>query len=302
MIRVRSLALAASLLAACGGAQEPGPSRLVLGAECPAGTSWDGSGCSPKEKPIAAGPALCPDGRAPDRGECPPVEDAEEPPEVERPPLHHLRDPRPHVHKPRSASLLKTEIRQLKALFEVTPRESPERPLILRRLADDNAELAWAAPREAESARSQAIQYYNMLATSYKTHCSSPPSKRCADEVLYLMGLEQELLGRLDEARKSYLALVQSFPQSTYVPYTYFAFGEHFFKEAMEQDRSKLPMAKQIYEKVTQFPDSPIVPEAMLRLAQIADAEGDVVTAEQHRKRAAAMRPAPVEPSPAPRQ
>jgi TolA-binding protein len=223
--------------------------------------------------------------------------------EVGRPPLQVERDPRPFVHKPRGASLLKAEIQQLKALLELTPRESTERPRIIRRLADVNAELAWAAPRESESARIAAIQYYTMLAKQHKDHCGSPPGKKCADEALYFMALEWELFDKPEEARKSYLSLVQHYPQSIYVPYAYFAFGELFFKEAMRQDLSKLSMARQIYEKVIQFRDSPIAAHATLRLAEIAEAEGKKEEAEQHRKRAAAMRPqgAPGEPNPAPR-
>lgn len=218
-------------------------------------------------------------------------------------PPHWLsRDPRRGVHKPRPARLLKTEIHQLKMLFEATPREAPDRRPILRRLADDSAELAWAAPSESEKARAQAIHYYVMLTEENKSNCPSTEMQKCrADEALYFLALELELIGKINDARKSYFELIRSFPQSDYIPYAYFAFGELYFKEGMEGDRSKLPMAKKLYDKILQFARSPITVETTLRLADIAEAEGDKATAEQHRKHAATMRRAPVEPNPAPR-
>jgi hypothetical protein len=300
-LKLRSLAVVASLLTACGGgAQEPGPSRLVLGAECPAGSSWDGSRCSSKRAVVAT--ETCPDGRAPDRGECPPPREEEPRTESapEPPPLYRARDLRPRVHEPRPASLLKVEIQQLNGLLEVTAKESPERPLIIRRIADTYAELAWAAPREAEAARTKATTYYNTIVIDYRNHCASPPSKRCADEVIYYLALEWELLGKLDVARNTYLLLIQSFPQSDFIPYAYFSFGEFFFKEGTERDPSKLPLAEQLYDRVLQFPNSPIAPEAALRQAQIAEAMGDLAKAEQYRKRGEALKASIARRSPAP--
>jgi TolA-binding protein len=198
---------------------------------------------------------------------------------------------------------LRVEIQQLKGLLELTSKESPERPRILRRLAENYTELAWAAPRESESARTYASQYYTTLVKEHRTHCAAPPEKGCADEALYYLGLELELLGNYDMARKNYFMLVRDFPQSTFVPYAYFAFGELFFSEGMKGDPSKLPLAEQAYEKVTQFTDSPVAPEALLRLAQMADAAGDVAKAERYRTRASTMMPAyaPAPPSPTPR-
>ena len=306
--RARCLSLAASLLVACGGgAQEPpgGTSRLVLGAECPPGSAWDGSRCAPKPLPSVAAQGICPDGSAPDRGECPPASATEDPSEgaeiPPRPPLYSTRDLRSHAHKQRGASLLKVEIQQLKALLELTPRDSPDRPHVLRRLAEVHAELAWAAPKGARSARTSAIQYYEMLHSDHRTFCASPPSTRC-DEVLYYIGLENELLGDMDKARRSYLSLVRDHPQSPLVPYAYFAFGEYFFMES-KSDPSKLPLAEQVYEKVLQYGDSPIAPEAMSRLAEIAEAQGDAAKAQKYRARGAMKIPssAPVEEAPPPR-
>jgi TolA-binding protein len=59
-------------------------------------------------------------------------------------------------------------------------------------------------------------------------------------------------------------------------------------------------MAEQIYQKASEFPDSPIASEAVLRLAEIAEATGDTAKAQKHRKRAATMIPSGA-PADAPR-
>ncbi len=59
--------------------------------------------------------------------------------------------------------------------------------------------------------------------------------------------------GRLDEARRGYFEIIKQYPQSPLVPYAYLAFGDIFLREA-EGDPSKLPLARQAYQKVVAYP------------------------------------------------
>ena len=194
-----------------------------------------------------------------------------------------MRDPRRSRLQPRALALIVTEIQQLEALKSVTEPSSPDHPMLLRRLAEDYAELEIAgAPdaRKVEAARAGAIRAYRELVT---THGATYPR---VDEVRYFLGWEYELGGDLPDARRTYFELITQSPASRYVPLSYFAFGEAFFREA-EADASKLELAKQAYLKVATFPppDSPAFGWAWIRLGQVADKQGDreAATTAYHR-------------------
>ena len=67
-------------------------------------------------------------------------------------------------------------------------------------------------------------------------------------------GRELELSGDLGGARRAYLELIVTTPQSPLVPYAYLAFGDLFFDEAEHDDPTKLPPAQQAYQKVVSYP------------------------------------------------
>ncbi|MDI1446121.1 tetratricopeptide repeat protein [Polyangium sp. 6x1] len=73
------------------------------------------------------------------------------------------------------------------------------------------------------------------------------------DAALYAEALAAERSGKMNEARKGYLKLIQQYPQSPYIPLVYFAFGELFFREA-QKDPSKSALAKQSYMEVVKYP------------------------------------------------
>jgi len=201
------------------------------------------------------------------------------------------RDERRNRLAARSRQLLITEIQGLESLFASTPKNAPDRPKLMRRLAEGYVELESAAFRDktensikadeakrknpkgekafrAEAAkadkilvasRQQAIKYYTLLKNGYSKWCQSTnaqdPTKStgCTDEVLYYLAYEYEQANQLDQARKVYFELIQNWPQSKFIPNAYLAFGELFFNEA-QGDPSKWQLAEQSYIEVTKYP------------------------------------------------
>ena len=188
------------------------------------------------------------------------------------------RDARPNRNDARARPLLVAEIQWLEGLFDSTPRTAPDRPKLMRRLAEDYVELESAAYRdkvEAETsagearrkkddkkaaaskaeaakadkiltaARQAAIKYYAKLKDEHPKCCESTSSADpvkstgCVDEVLYHLAYEHEQANQLDQARKVYLELIQAFPKSKYLPNAYLAFGELFFNEAQGDPSSR---------------------------------------------------------------
>lgn len=279
---------------------------------CAPGSFQDGNECLPV-KPE------CPPGAAPHEGGCAgtavarePDPPASTPPAAAAPPdLDVDLDGRRIRLQPRSRKLLVTEVQGLESLFKVTPKDSSDRPRLMRRLAEEYVELAAAAVRDGqtggeeearkakkieEAARLAAIKYYQGLAREYPRFCASasPASARgstgCADEALYYLGSEYIRVGQLDMARKAFLELVRSFPDSSFLGHAYFQFGEMFLEEA-RQDPSKRDLAEKTYQKVLQLPGSPLVPWALFRLAQIHDAAGEAAKAAEMRSKVAKDHP-----------
>jgi TolA-binding protein len=173
----------------------------------------------------------------------------------------------------RREGLLITEIQGLETLVASTPPRSPDRPGLLKRLADTYVELeassfrkkiesgsgpaAAKAEKVEKAARQAAIKYYGQLKGQYPGWCQvvapGAAPQGCVDETLYDLAYEHEQAGELDQARKDYLELIQTSPGSKYVPNAYLAFGELFFQEA-QSDPSKWALAEQSYKEVTKYP------------------------------------------------
>lgn len=172
----------------------------------------------------------------------------------------------------RSLGLLRPEMQALENLLAATAVNAPDRPQLLRRLAEGYVELR----KQGEAgASAKAIHHYSELVGTY-------PNYAQVDEAYYYLGLEYEMGGDLSSARKSYYELVKRQPGSKYVPYAYFAFGEMFFHEA-KSDPSKWDLAKQAYMETLKFQSSPIVSDAACRLGLVFDAQGDPNHAAQMR-------------------
>jgi tetratricopeptide (TPR) repeat protein len=188
------------------------------------------------------------------------------------------RDERTSRLKSRARAMLTTEIAGIESLLGRTPKGAADRPQIVRRLAESYVELEAAAFREKtqaevdrddakkagdaakaskkqgeadgakrvlEIARRKAIEHYTVLKTDYANYPQ-------LDEVLYYLAYEYEQGNENDEARRVYLELVKSRPNSKYVPNAYLAFGELFFNEAVG-DPGKWTLAEQAYKKVIEY-------------------------------------------------
>ena len=188
------------------------------------------------------------------------------------------RDTRKTRLKARARALLITEIQGLERLFKRTPRRSPDRPQLIRRLAEGYVELESAALRDqtaaeikamdykkkrpslaskkrreasqakkiVRAARKKAIAYYTLMKDKY-------PNYSKIDEVLYYLAYEYEQAKNLKMARKVYYELIQKAPKSPYIPNAYLAFGELFFQEA-QGDPSKWALAASAYKEVIKYP------------------------------------------------
>lgn len=160
---------------------------------------------------------------------------------------------------PQAYRLLITEAQNLETLFAAMSATSPDRPKLIRRLADTYAALGVAVPAQggkpqtAAAARSRAIMYYTMLLTRFPQWCASSgtPPAGCRDETLYYLGLEYERGGDTALAWKTYLDLIHRHPQSSFAPSTYLAFGE---LELSTRDPSRLPLAEKAYQDALKYP------------------------------------------------
>ncbi len=211
------------------------------------------------------------------------------------------RDERKNALLQRARALLVTEISGLENLFLSTGKSSSDRPDLARRLAEDYVELESAAFREKtqaevdrdslkktnpgaagqkqtvanqanaimQKARGNAEKYYGVIRTDY-------PNYKALDEVLYYLAYEYEQANDNDNARKTYFTLIQSRPNSKYIPNAYLAFGELFFNEA-QGDPSKWGVAQQAYQKVIGFPppDNKVYGYAWYKLAYVFWNSGD---------------------------
>ncbi len=216
------------------------------------------------------------------------------------------RDERRKRLKPRLRKLLITEIANVERLYKDTPRNSKDRPVLMRRLAEGYVELesasfrdkveaevkaqkyrrkskkkykAWRAEAKKAKeilkvARRSAIKYYKRLKKQYPKWCQFPNQKPgeqgCTDEVLYYLAYEYEQAGNLEKARKAYLELTENWPKSKYVPNAYLAFGELFFQEA-QGDPSKWPVAGNFYREVIKYkpPGNKLYGYARYKLAYV---------------------------------
>lgn len=273
---------------------------------CAPGSYQSGAECLPVKQE-------CPEYTVMQDGQCV-LEKAETPPDAKVAVPEPAQDDEsildPRRRTPRSRALLVTELQGLEALYASMVKNAPDRPNLLRRLAEGYVELADAAARDHKSASSPedaakaakiesaarlvAVKYYHVLDTEYPSFCltvnAADPTKStgCTDEVLYFAALEQRRSGRLDDTRRTLLSLIQRYPASKYLGPAYFTFGELFRKEA-EGDPSKWPLAEQSYVEAAKYPGTPTTRPALLRLAAIYDKQGDPARAKATRAKAQAL-------------
>jgi TolA-binding protein len=209
------------------------------------------------------------------------------------------REVRSWLRAPRSAALAEAELHALTALLAQTPSGTNEQAALLRRVGDVGSEAAAAAEvsgahAEAESARREAIRAYDKLAREHPRYCApqpigGAPGLDCGDAVYYALGLEAERAKELDTARKAYLRLIQSYPQSRLIPLAYVAFGDMFLREA-EADPAKLSLSEQSYLEALKYPppENVILGYAHLQLGRTLRRKGDEAAASRSLRKATA--------------
>lgn len=172
--------------------------------------------------------------------------------------------PRALTH-PRARALLVTEIQGLERLAENTAKNSPERPVIIRRMAEGYRELAAAATRDrlaaeqrkdgtaaaqaakvTEAAWKKAIEHYTGLTSDY-------PNLKDLDQVLWALAMSHGARRDLKNQRSVLYDLIKTRPKSPHIPAAYLEFGELFFVEA-QQDPTKLDLARQAYLETMKYP------------------------------------------------
>jgi TolA-binding protein len=194
-------------------------------------------------------------------------------------PTLEARDDRKSRLFSREKGLLVTEIQQLENLLATTPGNAPDRPTVVRRLAEDYVELEAAAFKEKTKAEIERDGFRKANAAAvagqrqavvnadgalmsaarakaeilYGTLVHDYPSYPQLDEVLYYLAYEYEQGNQNDKARQTYLQLIRMRPDSRYIPNAYLAFGELFFDEA-QGDPTQWENAKQAYVKVIGYP------------------------------------------------
>jgi TolA-binding protein len=135
------------------------------------------------------------------------------------------------------------------------------------------------AEKIVNGARAAAAKYYANIVERHRDWCAvpNPADPRhgtgCRDTSLYYLALTFERGGHLDSARKAYLDLLQSFPDSRFVPLAYLAFAEMFVDEA-RHDPSRIALAFQGFQEVAKYPppDNPAYAWAKERMVQLREA------------------------------
>ncbi|MBP6844315.1 MAG: tetratricopeptide repeat protein [Kofleriaceae bacterium] len=202
------------------------------------------------------------------------------------------------VHTGRALEVIVRDVAEREARLQSTFSRAPDRPAQILGVAAAYRELRSAAVAGLEAAtdageRTALEQTVAAAASAEARHLASrlqlypkwcaaavasDPSRStgCADEALWLLGRAYEAQGQLASARKTYLQLIQDWPQSAFVPEAYFAFGELFLAEG-SADPSKLALAQQSFAQVTGSAAhaSPLWGYAQQRLGRIAWRGGD---------------------------
>jgi TolA-binding protein len=81
------------------------------------------------------------------------------------------------------------------------------------------------------------------------------------DEALYYYAFELGNLGKEAEMQAAYQQLINNYPESQYISQAYLAFADYYY------GKSEIQNAVSLYQKVTEFKDSPVYAYALYKLA-----------------------------------
>jgi TolA-binding protein len=175
------------------------------------------------------------------------------------------------------------QIAEFRSLVNDTSANDPELPDLLFRLAELYAQQQryWrfraaelyakidSAPKNQKaSLKSKQNQYLKeekkFLTEAIKVYAiiaNNAKFKNYArmDEALFYYAYTLQGAKRVDLARKVYHQLIQNYPNSKFIPFAYLAFADYFFEQ------NQLAQAEKFYDKVLEFPASPVYPYAMYK-------------------------------------
>lgn len=181
-----------------------------------------------------------------------------------------------HAVEAKVGKLTDEMIATLIRLVKVTPKDDPERPDYLYRLAehyrDKKVEYSFRAreldekiftapPGRKEKLKDLQKRYekaerdwmFNAIKL-YLRIADTPEYARYKrmDEVLYNLADMLNQAKRRDKARLFFAELIRNYPQSKYIPDAYLSFAEFFFNEGRVED------ALRRYEQVARYKDTPL--------------------------------------------
>lgn len=181
------------------------------------------------------------------------------------------------------------QIEFLKRLIKTTETSDPEYPDYLFRLADhylekkayfdlqagslyekiydaedkNNGKLAKQLQEQQKRHTKDARESSEAAARIYEALVSDAKFSSYArmDEALYYYAFELGELGEEQKMQLAYQRLINDFPNSAYISNAYLAFADYYF------GKGDIGSAVRLYERVIEFPDSPVYAYALYKLA-----------------------------------
>ena len=181
------------------------------------------------------------------------------------------------------------QIEFLKRLIKSTDKSDPEYPDLLFRLSDHYLEKKayfelqagslYDAIYEAEDSGNKSKQKQleakqleftkkakeasGQAARIYKALVNDPAfaGYKRMDEALYYYAFELGNLGQEKEMQLAYQQLINNYPESQFISQAYLAFADYYF------GKQEIQNAVRLYQKVTEFKDSPVYAYALYKLA-----------------------------------
>ncbi len=160
-----------------------------------------------------------------------------------------------------------------------TPKENAPTPLIEIAQEDHTLPVETSADDAEDDKRhatTGAVELADKCLVKLRDGRGLPPDVLASDAgQQYTEALVHERAERLNEARKGFLTVIQRYPQSRFVPLTYFAFGELFLRE-VKSDPTKVVFAEQSYREVMKYPlpDNTAMAFSLYRLGEIFSQSG----------------------------
>jgi TolA-binding protein len=184
-----------------------------------------------------------------------------------------ILDKRESRTRTRELEMVVREIKGLEGQFFSLNEDSKDRPMLLRQLAEDYVELAFAAQRDVAAAtaigdlagaasrkvtlarsRRGAINFYLLLVNEYGGKTSPrfrdnpPPVYADLDEAKYYLAVEYYVSEDAPRTRRVLLDLVEDNPTSKFAGRAYVLFGEMFASE-VPGDRTKYRPARLAFSR-----------------------------------------------------